>query len=44
MISYIKEVREKKAIVTTAVTITIASGEAIVIKINKGFEGTWWTY
>ena len=34
VISYIKEVREKKGIVTTAVTI--ASGEAIVNKVNKG--------
>jgi len=35
VISYIKEVHEKKAIVTTAVTIV--SGEAIVTKVNKGF-------
>ena len=34
VISYIKEVREKRAIVITAVTI--ASGEAIVTKVNKG--------
>ena len=34
MISYIKEVHEKKGIVTTAVTV--ATGEAIVNKVNKG--------
>jgi len=34
VISYIKEVCEKKGIVTTAVTI--ASSEAIVNKVNKG--------
>ena len=34
VISYIKEVCEKKGIFTTAVTI--ASGEAIVNKLNKG--------
>ena len=34
VISYIKEVHEKKGIVTTAVTI--ASGEAMVNKVNKG--------
>jgi len=34
VISYIKEVHEKKGIITTAVTV--ASGEAIVNKVNKG--------
>jgi len=34
VISYIKEVREKKGIITT--TVTVASGEATVNKVNKG--------